>query len=141
MISIIGPLPETKSGEKYIVTLIDYFSKWPEAEALANKDADSAAFSRLHVGELLYITFNIIFYSALWILNMYQALVVLKESFQTRAENSSTLLMLNCSDNLELSIEYHQPIPSPDQWSCGEAQLHSTILLVKAMQYGAKQLG
>ena len=42
-IYIIGPLPETKSGKKYIVTLIDYFSKWPEAETLANYDADSVA--------------------------------------------------------------------------------------------------
>ena len=38
-----GPLPETKSRKKYIITLTDYFSKWPEAEALANKDADSVA--------------------------------------------------------------------------------------------------
>ena len=30
-------------GKKYIVTLIDYFSKWPEAEALANNNADSVA--------------------------------------------------------------------------------------------------
>ena len=37
------PLPETKSGKKYTVTFITYFSKWPEAEALANKDADSVA--------------------------------------------------------------------------------------------------
>ena len=42
-IDIIGPLPETKSGKKYIVTLIDYFSKWPEAEALTNNNADSVA--------------------------------------------------------------------------------------------------
>ena len=42
-IDIIEPLPKTKSGKKYIVTLIDYFSKWPEAEALANKNADSVA--------------------------------------------------------------------------------------------------
>ena len=39
-IDIIGPLPEPKTENTYIVTLIDYFSKWPEREALANKDAD-----------------------------------------------------------------------------------------------------
>ena len=30
---IIGPLPETSLGNKYIITLSDYFSKWAEATA------------------------------------------------------------------------------------------------------------
>lgn len=30
-IDTIGPLPKTANGKKYIVTLINYFSKWPEA--------------------------------------------------------------------------------------------------------------
>ena len=30
-IDLVGPLPETKRGNKYIITLTDYFSKWPEA--------------------------------------------------------------------------------------------------------------
>ncbi len=27
---MIGPLPTTNHGNKYIVTMIDYFSKWPD---------------------------------------------------------------------------------------------------------------
>ncbi len=42
-IDIIGPLPVTAEGNKYIVTLVDYFSKWPEAEALPNKSAEEVA--------------------------------------------------------------------------------------------------
>ena len=30
-IDLVGPLPETKRGNKYIITLSDYFSKWPLA--------------------------------------------------------------------------------------------------------------
>lgn len=42
-IDLIGPLPATKAGNKYIITLMDYFSKWPEAAALPDKKADSVA--------------------------------------------------------------------------------------------------
>ena len=33
-LDIVGPLPETKQGNKYIITLVDYFTKWPEAKAI-----------------------------------------------------------------------------------------------------------
>ncbi|KAL5496713.1 hypothetical protein EMCRGX_G013057 [Ephydatia muelleri] len=42
-IDLIGPLPETKKGNKYIVTLLDYFSKWPEACPIPNKTALAVA--------------------------------------------------------------------------------------------------
>lgn len=39
-IDIVGPLEETKSGKKYIVVAIDYFTKWPEARAIKNATAE-----------------------------------------------------------------------------------------------------
>ena len=42
-IDLIGPLPLTAKGNKYIVTLLDYFSKWPEAAPLPNKTAIGVA--------------------------------------------------------------------------------------------------
>ena len=42
-IDLIGPLPETPRGYKYIVTLVDYLSKWPEAEPLPNRSAKRVA--------------------------------------------------------------------------------------------------
>jgi hypothetical protein len=33
-LDLIGPLPETDSGYKYVATMTDYFSKWTEAKAL-----------------------------------------------------------------------------------------------------------
>jgi len=42
-IDIVGPLPVTNSGYRYIVTLVDYFSKWPEAEPIKNKKAGTIA--------------------------------------------------------------------------------------------------
>src|SRR5215813_6977525 len=38
-IDIVGPLPETPKGNKYIVVAIDYFTKWPEAKALKEANA------------------------------------------------------------------------------------------------------
>ena len=42
-IDMIGPLPLTKKGNRYIVTLVDYFSKWPEAAPLPDKTAAGVA--------------------------------------------------------------------------------------------------
>ena len=36
-IDIVGPLPETVRGNKYIITVTDYFSTWPEAGPLLDK--------------------------------------------------------------------------------------------------------
>ncbi len=49
VIDLIGPLP-TPRGNKYVVTLVDYFSKWPEASPLPDKTATGVA---LFIYELL----------------------------------------------------------------------------------------
>ena len=33
-IDIVGPLPKTSKGNKFIVVVVDYFTKWPEAKAI-----------------------------------------------------------------------------------------------------------
>ncbi len=38
-----GPLPETKSGNKYILVAIDHYSKWCEVKAVADHGAKTAA--------------------------------------------------------------------------------------------------
>jgi hypothetical protein len=40
---LIGPLPETARGNRYIITLTDYFSKWAEAAPLPSKHAEGVA--------------------------------------------------------------------------------------------------
>ena len=42
-IDIVGPLQETKDGNKYIVAITDHFSKWSEAKAIPDKSASSIA--------------------------------------------------------------------------------------------------
>lgn len=42
-IDVIGPLPETSSGYKYILTATDYLSKWVEAYPLITKSATEVA--------------------------------------------------------------------------------------------------
>ena len=40
-IDIMGPLPRTWTGKRYVVVAIDHFSKWVEAQALEANDAQS----------------------------------------------------------------------------------------------------
>ena len=39
-IDVVGPLPESKSGNKVIVVVVDYFTKWVEAFALPIQEAE-----------------------------------------------------------------------------------------------------
>ena len=42
---VLGPLPESTTGNKYIVIIADYmyFTKWPEAFAIPNQEATTIA--------------------------------------------------------------------------------------------------
>ncbi|CAB4418770.1 unnamed protein product [Rhizophagus irregularis] len=42
-IDVVGPLPITERNNRYIVTAMDYFMKWPEARALETADAKEIA--------------------------------------------------------------------------------------------------
>ena len=42
-IDLVGPLPETPNGNKYICTITDYYTKWAEATALPSKEAVGVA--------------------------------------------------------------------------------------------------
>ena len=40
-IDMVGPLHETPSGNKYIIVAMEYLTKWPEAEAVKDKSAET----------------------------------------------------------------------------------------------------
>ena len=42
-LDILGPLPESDRGNKYILIIGDYFSKWTEAYAIPNQEATTVA--------------------------------------------------------------------------------------------------
>ena len=42
-IDIVGPLPKTQRNNRYLLVVIDYYTRWPEAFALENQDARSVA--------------------------------------------------------------------------------------------------
>jgi transposase InsO family protein len=42
-VDIVGPLPVTERGNKYIVVAMDYFSRWPEARPLKAANAETVA--------------------------------------------------------------------------------------------------
>ena len=50
-IDIVGPLPRSKNGNRYIVVAMDYFTKWPEAKAL--KEATAKEVSKFIYEEII----------------------------------------------------------------------------------------
>lgn len=50
-IDVVGPLPITEKGNKYIVVAMDYFTKWPEAKAI--KRANAAEISKFIYEEII----------------------------------------------------------------------------------------
>ena len=42
-VDIMGPLPTTRSGNRYIIVMIDYFTKWAEAIPIKQQDAETVA--------------------------------------------------------------------------------------------------
>ena len=42
-IDILGPPPATKAGNKYILIIADYFTKWVKAFPLPNQEAETVA--------------------------------------------------------------------------------------------------
>ena len=42
-VDIVGPLPITREGNRYIVVAMDYFSRWPEARPLKVANVDTVA--------------------------------------------------------------------------------------------------
>ena len=40
---ILGPLPDSESGNRYLLLVADYFTKGPEAYALPNQEAITVA--------------------------------------------------------------------------------------------------
>ena len=42
-LDVLGPLPSTTSGNKYVLLVADYFTKWPEAFPIPNQEAVTVA--------------------------------------------------------------------------------------------------
>ena len=60
-IDVMGPLPETTTGNKFIVVVADYFTKWTEAYAVPNHKAETIAnkviqeyFNRFGLPEIIH---------------------------------------------------------------------------------------
>lgn len=42
-LDVVGPLPKSHSGNKYMLVVADYFSKWPEVIPMPNQQAETVA--------------------------------------------------------------------------------------------------
>ena len=40
-IDVVGPFRESSKGNKYILTMIDIFTRWPEAYAISNQETET----------------------------------------------------------------------------------------------------
>lgn len=42
-VDVMGPLPRSDRGNRYVLSAIDYFTKWPEAYAIPDQEAETVA--------------------------------------------------------------------------------------------------
>ena len=59
-VDVMGPLLETEAGNKYLLIIMDYFSKWPEVFPMPNQEVRTVAdilFKEVicHFGVSLYL--------------------------------------------------------------------------------------
>lgn len=47
-LDIAGPFPVTEAGNKYVMVVMDYFTKWPEVFAIPNQEASTVAEKLVH---------------------------------------------------------------------------------------------
>jgi len=52
-LDVLGPLPDSDRGNKYILIIGDYFSKWTEAYAIPNQEATLTTVARMLVEEFV----------------------------------------------------------------------------------------
>ncbi|GBN73474.1 hypothetical protein AVEN_137965-1 [Araneus ventricosus] len=43
VLDILGPFPVTTKGNRYVLVLMDYFTKWPEAIPIPDQEASTVA--------------------------------------------------------------------------------------------------
>lgn len=60
-VDVMGPLPRSDRGNRYVLSVMDYFTKWPEAYALPDQEAETVVdalvegmFSRFGVPETIH---------------------------------------------------------------------------------------
>jgi len=60
-VDIVGPLPRSSKGNRYVLSAIDYFTRWPEAYPLPDQEAETVVdallegmFSRFGVPEIIH---------------------------------------------------------------------------------------
>ena len=47
-VDVLGPLPRTSRGNRYVLVAIDYFTKWMEAYPLPDQEATTVAEALVH---------------------------------------------------------------------------------------------
>lgn len=49
VVDIVGPLERVSDGNKYLLTLVDFATRWPEAVSLKNIETETVAEALLNI--------------------------------------------------------------------------------------------
>ena len=104
-IDLIGPLPRTVLGNIYIITCTDFFTKWPEASAIADKAALTVA-------------------SFLFKLITRHGSPVIIQSDQGREFVGDMIACDKCGDWYHMEcVGLKRPPPKQEQWNCNKCSV------------------
>ena len=109
---LIGPLQETSCGNKYIMTLTDYYTKWAEAAPLKDKTAVSVVNILFSVCKSSVSQYLFYLHACLFIfftIRYFVVLVVPRSLYKTRVGSSSTSCLIASSKNPTRSTELQVP--------------------------------
>eukprot|EP00731_Ephydatia_muelleri_P006339 Em0003g587a len=130
-VDILGPLPQTPSGNKYVLVAGDYFTKWIEAYAIPNQEAITIAqklldemFCRFSLPEKLHSDQGRQFESEIVkqlcrLLKIEKTCLAYHTSVQSTTGYSPFFLMLGREARLPIDIGHEQPtseVPAHQQY-------------------------
>ncbi|KAI3360729.1 hypothetical protein L3Q82_012872 [Scortum barcoo] len=119
-VDIMGPYPRTDKGNHYVLAAMDYFTKWPEAYAIPDQEAETVAnalvegmftrFNRTLAKQLAILTAE---HQRDWDMHLPLVLMAYRSAAQDSTSCTAALLMLGRELRTPAEMAFGRPPDTP----------------------------